>query len=49
MQVVLGALIIAGGLGAVWAPKRFMAVLMVSLCGWGSLASLRSKAHQTWH
>ncbi|NDK31464.1 Na+/H+ antiporter subunit A [Nesterenkonia haasae] len=35
MQVVLGALIVAGGLGAVWAPKRFMAVLMVSLCGWG--------------
>jgi multicomponent Na+:H+ antiporter subunit A len=35
MQVVLGVLIIAGGLGAVWAPKRFMAVLMVSLCGWG--------------
>ncbi|NLS09380.1 Na+/H+ antiporter subunit A [Nesterenkonia sp. MY13] len=35
MQVVLAAVIIAGGLGAVWAPKRFMAVLMVSLCGWG--------------
>ncbi|WP_300345340.1 Na+/H+ antiporter subunit A [Nesterenkonia sp.] len=35
MQMVLGAVIIAGGLGAVWAPKRFMAVLMVSLCGWG--------------
>ena len=35
MQVVLAAVIIAGGLGAIWAPKRFMAVLMVSLCGWG--------------
>lgn len=35
LQVVLAALIIAGGLGAIWAPKRFMAVLMVSLCGWG--------------
>ncbi len=35
LQVVLGAVVIAGGLGAIWAPKRFMAVLMVSLCGWG--------------
>ncbi|GAA1455059.1 Na+/H+ antiporter subunit A [Nesterenkonia lacusekhoensis] len=35
LQVLLAAVVIAGGLGAVWAPKRFMAVLMVSLCGWG--------------
>ncbi len=35
LQVVLAAVVIAGGLGAIWAPKRFMAVLMVSLCGWG--------------
>ncbi|GAB3848315.1 Na+/H+ antiporter subunit A [Nesterenkonia populi] len=35
LQAVLGAVIIAGGLGAVWAPKRFMAVLMMGLCGWG--------------
>ncbi|WP_120003545.1 Na+/H+ antiporter subunit A [Nesterenkonia muleiensis] len=35
LQAILGVLIIAGGLGAIWAPKRFMAVLMVSLCGWG--------------
>ncbi|WP_310538150.1 Na+/H+ antiporter subunit A [Nesterenkonia flava] len=35
LQIVLAAIIIAGGLGAIWAPKRFMAVLMVSLCGWG--------------
>lgn len=35
MQIVLALIIISGGLGAVWAPKRFMAVLMVSLCGWG--------------
>ncbi|WP_150460967.1 Na+/H+ antiporter subunit A [Nesterenkonia ebinurensis] len=35
IQVVLAAVIISGGLGAIWAPKRFMAVLMVSLCGWG--------------
>ncbi|MGO1523221.1 MAG: Na+/H+ antiporter subunit A [Nesterenkonia sp.] len=35
MQMVLAAVIIAGGIGAIWAPKRFMAVLMVSLCGWG--------------
>lgn len=35
LQAVLAAVVIAGGLGAIWAPKRFMAVLMVSLCGWG--------------
>ena len=35
MQMVLAAVILAGGFGAIWAPKRFMAVLMVSLCGWG--------------
>nr|WP_246836295.1 Na+/H+ antiporter subunit A [Nesterenkonia sp. NBAIMH1] len=35
IQVGLGALIIAGGVGAVLAPKRFMAVLMMGLCGWG--------------
>lgn len=35
LQAVLGAVVVAGGLGAIWAPKRFMAVLMVSLCGWG--------------
>ncbi|WP_245554884.1 Na+/H+ antiporter subunit A [Nesterenkonia alba] len=35
LQMVLGAVIISGGFGAIWAPKRFMAVLMVALCGWG--------------
>lgn len=35
MQIILGAVIVAGGFGAIWAPKRFMAVLLVSLCGWG--------------
>ncbi|GAA3070112.1 MULTISPECIES: Na+/H+ antiporter subunit A [Actinomycetes] len=35
LQVVLGAVVIGGAIGAVWAPKRFMAVLMVSLCGYG--------------
>nr|WP_232301715.1 Na+/H+ antiporter subunit A [Nesterenkonia jeotgali] len=35
LQVVLALVILAGASGAIWAPKRFMAVLMVSLCGWG--------------
>ncbi|HIW99776.1 MAG TPA: Na+/H+ antiporter subunit A [Candidatus Nesterenkonia stercoripullorum] len=35
MQMVLGAVVISGAVGAVFAPKRFMAVLMVSLCGYG--------------
>ena len=35
LQIVLGIVVVAGGIGAVWAPKRFMAVLMVSLCGYG--------------
>jgi len=35
LQVVLAVVILAGASGAIWAPKRFMAVLMVSLCGWG--------------
>ncbi|MDZ5077504.1 Na+/H+ antiporter subunit A [Nesterenkonia sp. HG001] len=35
LQLVLAVVIVAGAIGAVWAPKRFMAVLMVSLCGYG--------------
>ncbi|MFD1345577.1 Na+/H+ antiporter subunit A [Nesterenkonia halotolerans] len=35
LQIVLALVILAGASGAIWAPKRFMAVLMVSLCGWG--------------
>ncbi|WP_261624568.1 Na+/H+ antiporter subunit A [Nesterenkonia marinintestina] len=35
LQVVLGVIVVAGGIGAVLAPKRFMAVLMVGLCGYG--------------
>ncbi|MDR8019037.1 Na+/H+ antiporter subunit A [Nesterenkonia aerolata] len=35
LQVVLGVVVIAGAFGAVLAPKRFMAVLMVGLCGYG--------------
>ena len=33
LQVVLALVILAGASGAIWAPKRFLAVLLVSLTG----------------
>ncbi|GAB3181583.1 Na+/H+ antiporter subunit A [Nesterenkonia halophila] len=36
LQVVLAVVVLAGAVGAVRAHKRFMAVLLVSLCGFGS-------------
>ncbi|UXN33134.1 proton-conducting transporter membrane subunit [Glutamicibacter sp. M10] len=47
-QLLIGALIIAGAVVSVIAPKRFMAVLMVSVTGYGMVAIFALQGHPTW-